>query len=98
ARQRPAAAGDKRSFAPRGPCSDLLAGFDRRSRASVAEARQAQASANELSRPRSRPGLSSAPHGYALGTLVASAEALPATIRYTRSPSVFERILDADRA
>src|SRR5437899_6921461 len=27
------------------------------------------------------------PHGYALGTLVASAEALPATIRYTRSPS-----------
>src|SRR5215467_3911305 len=29
--------------------------------ASVAEARQAQASANELSRPRSRPGLSSAP-------------------------------------
>src|SRR5262249_16202280 len=26
---------------------------------------------------------------YALGTLVASAEALPATIRYTRSPSVF---------
>src|SRR6516164_9620302 len=29
------------------------------------------------------------PHGYALGTLVASAEALPATIRYTRSPSVF---------
>src|SRR5262249_49084362 len=24
------------------------------------------------------------PHGYALGTLVASAEALPATIRYTR--------------
>src|SRR5215470_15419567 len=29
------------------------------------------------------------PHGYALGTLVASAEALPATTRYTRSPSVF---------
>src|SRR6516225_588694 len=29
------------------------------------------------------------PHGYALGTLVASPEALPATIRYTRSPSVF---------
>jgi len=29
------------------------------------------------------------PHGYALGTPVASAEALPATIRYTRSPSVF---------
>src|SRR5262249_34489078 len=29
------------------------------------------------------------PHGYALGTLVASAEPLPATIRYTRSPSVF---------
>src|SRR5439155_732439 len=29
------------------------------------------------------------PHGYALGTLVASAEASPATIRYTRSPSVF---------
>jgi len=28
-------------------------------------------------------------HGYALGTLVASPEALPATIRYTRSPSVF---------
>src|SRR6516165_3845597 len=28
------------------------------------------------------------PHGYALGTLVASAEALPATTRYTRSPSV----------
>src|SRR6266446_4866005 len=28
------------------------------------------------------------PHGYALGTLVASPEALPATIRYTRSPSV----------
>src|SRR5262249_47644949 len=48
-----------------------------------------QASANELSRPRSRPGLSSAPHGYALGTLVASPEALPTTIRYTRSPSVF---------
>src|SRR5205807_10448296 len=51
--------------------------------------RQAQASANEQSRPRSRPGLSSAPQGYALGTLVASAEALAATIRYTRSPSVF---------
>src|SRR5215471_12077404 len=34
-------------FAPTGPCSDLLAGFVRRSRASVAEARQAQASANE---------------------------------------------------
>src|SRR5262249_7507228 len=29
------------------------------------------------------------PQGYALGTLMASAEALPATIRYTRSPSVF---------
>src|SRR5438094_8447477 len=29
------------------------------------------------------------PHGYARGTLVASAEALPAIIRYTRSPSVF---------
>src|SRR3989449_1978786 len=29
------------------------------------------------------------PQRYALGTLVASAEALPATIRYTRSPSVF---------
>src|SRR5256885_5574958 len=29
------------------------------------------------------------PHGYALGTLVASAEALPATIRYKRSPSAF---------
>src|SRR5207302_7872307 len=29
------------------------------------------------------------PQGYALGTLVASPEALPATIRYTRSPSVF---------
>src|SRR5262249_9848919 len=29
------------------------------------------------------------PHGYALGTLVASPEALPATIRYTRSPAVF---------
>src|SRR5262249_53057783 len=29
------------------------------------------------------------PHRYALGTLVASPEALPATIRYTRSPSVF---------
>src|SRR2546428_10445231 len=29
------------------------------------------------------------PHGYALGPLLASAEALPATIRYTRSPSVF---------
>src|SRR5262249_18364957 len=29
------------------------------------------------------------PHGYALGTLVASPEVLPATIRYTRSPSVF---------
>src|SRR5262249_29557541 len=29
------------------------------------------------------------PHGYALDTLVASPEALPATIRYTRSPSVF---------
>src|SRR5438876_2166270 len=29
------------------------------------------------------------PHGYALGTLVASAEALPATIRYTRSLLVF---------
>src|SRR5262249_46326836 len=29
------------------------------------------------------------PHGYALGTLVASAEALPATIRYTRLLSVF---------
>src|SRR6516164_8269228 len=29
------------------------------------------------------------PHGYALGTLVASAEALPAAIRYTRSPSAF---------
>src|SRR6185312_9680913 len=28
-------------------------------------------------------------HGYALGTLAASPEALPATIRYTRSPSVF---------
>src|SRR5262249_61835971 len=61
ARQRPAPAGDKRSFAPTGPCSDLRAGFVRRSRASVAEARQAQASANELSRPRSRPGLSTAP-------------------------------------
>src|SRR5262245_4720934 len=32
------------------------------------------------------------PHGYALGTLVASAEALPATIRYTRSPSVFSLV------
>src|SRR5262249_44454658 len=31
------------------------------------------------------------PHGYALGTLVASAEALPATIPYTRSPAVFSR-------
>src|SRR5262249_20728284 len=61
ARQRPAPAGDKRSFAPTGPCSDLLVGCGRRSRASVAEARQAQASANEQSRPRSRPGLSSAP-------------------------------------
>src|SRR5207245_3953073 len=61
ARQRPAPAGDKRSFAPRGPCSELPAGFVRRSRASVAEARQAQASANEQSRPRFRPGLSSAP-------------------------------------
>src|SRR6516162_4223894 len=61
ARQRPAPAGDKRSFAPRGPCSELLAGFVRRSRASVAEARQAQASANEQSRPRSRPDLSNAP-------------------------------------
>src|SRR6516164_8857604 len=61
ARQRPAPAGDKRSFAPRGPCSDLLAGLVRRSRASVAEARHAQASAKERSRPRSRPGLSSAP-------------------------------------
>src|SRR5262249_3878640 len=30
-----------------------------------------------------------APHGSALGPPVASAEALPATIRYTRSPSVF---------
>src|SRR6516225_8145691 len=29
------------------------------------------------------------PQGYALGTLVASPEALPATIRYRRSPSVF---------
>src|SRR5262249_61560475 len=29
------------------------------------------------------------PHRYALGTLVASPEALPATIRYTRPPSVF---------
>src|SRR6516165_3531172 len=29
------------------------------------------------------------PQGYALGTLVASPEALAATIRYTRSPSVF---------
>src|SRR5256885_7449358 len=29
------------------------------------------------------------PHGYALGTPAASAEFLPATIRYTRSPSVF---------
>src|SRR5262249_1690995 len=29
------------------------------------------------------------PHGYALGTLVASAEALPATIPYTPSPSLF---------
>src|SRR5437764_9610415 len=29
------------------------------------------------------------PHGYALGTLVASVEASRATIRYTRSPSVF---------
>src|SRR5438094_3558159 len=29
------------------------------------------------------------PQGYALGTLVASPAALPATIRYTRSPSVF---------
>src|SRR5205807_3290721 len=29
------------------------------------------------------------PHGYALGTAAASAEFLPATIRYTRSPSVF---------
>src|SRR5262249_39498959 len=28
------------------------------------------------------------PHGYALGTLLASAEALPATIRHPRSPSV----------
>src|SRR5437588_739954 len=61
ARQRPAPAGDKRSFAPTGPCSVLLAGFVRRSRASVAEARHAQASANAQSRPRSRPGLSSAP-------------------------------------
>src|SRR5262249_59361229 len=61
ARQRPAPAGDKRSFAPRDPCSDLTAGVVRRSRASVAEARQAQASANEQSPPRSRPGLSSAP-------------------------------------
>ena len=31
--------------------------------------------------PIGRLGLPSAPHGYALGTLVASAEALPATIR-----------------
>src|SRR5207248_10351500 len=29
------------------------------------------------------------PHGYALGTPVASVEASRATIRYTRSPSVF---------
>src|SRR4029077_4495453 len=29
------------------------------------------------------------PHSYALGTLAASPDALPATIRYTRSPSVF---------
>src|SRR5262249_52680445 len=88
ARQRPAPAGDKRSFAPRGPCSELLAGFVRRSRASVAEARQAQASAKEQSRPRSRPGLATAPHGYGLGTPAATPAALPATIRYTRSPSV----------
>src|SRR2546421_629195 len=38
------------------------------------------------------------PHGYALGTLVASPEALPAIIRYTPLPAAVERILDADRA
>jgi hypothetical protein len=39
----------------------------------------------ERSRPRSRPGLSAAAHGYAVGAAALSAEVLAATIRYTRS-------------
>src|SRR5256885_12609611 len=44
--------------------------------------------ARDLGRDRGRVG-PVLPHGYALGTPAASAEFLPATIRYTRSPSAF---------
>jgi hypothetical protein len=47
--------GPTRSFAPAGPCSDLLAGFVRRSGASGAEARQVQASGFDFGPVGSRP-------------------------------------------
>src|SRR5262245_6568768 len=59
-RQRPAPAGAKRSFASASPCSDPQAAFVRRPPASAAAGHQAQASAGERSRPRSRPALSAA--------------------------------------
>src|SRR5262249_61457371 len=50
----------RRSFAPAGPCSEPRAAFVRTSPASAAEGHQAQATAGERSRPRSRPPLSAA--------------------------------------
>src|SRR5207245_4820213 len=50
--------------------------------------RRKRAERSNLGRDRGRV-CRAPPHAYAVGTLVASAEALPATIRYTRSPSVF---------
>src|SRR5437868_3294194 len=47
-----------------------------------------RADARDLGLDRRRVG-PALPHGYALGTPAASAEFLLATIRYTRSPSVF---------
>src|SRR5215813_1976313 len=59
-RRRPVPACARRSFAPAGPCSEPRAAFVRTSPASAAEGHQAQATAGERSRPRSRPPLSAA--------------------------------------
>jgi len=70
-RQRPAPAGHKRSFAPTGPAR-LLAGSSEDHAPVSPKARQAQASGNEQSRPRSRPGFVACPRMATIGTFVAS--------------------------
>jgi hypothetical protein len=88
-RQRPVPAGARPAFAPTGSCSNRQAAFARRPPANAAEAHQAQASAGERFRPRSRPDLSAAAAWLWTRRTRAVATHLAATIRYTRPPSVF---------